>query len=538
MSSPTLAVEEFSAEERRILSPFFTSLDGPVFALTNLPETVKGALFARYSRSAKSLRRLFLSEFAGKVEPRSDLGGDQIGVERAERLYARVFAEYGDDSVAQLGGAHLACEGGSNILTKVLEWGRLMAYLEQSTRYVPYTDRPGGRWKYHIPSELNGSPLRDQYVRTLDHAFETYARWIEPMEAHFRRRVPKTPEDSDGVYRAAIRAKALDTLRGLLPAATQSNVGIFGTGQGYEALLLRMRAHPLSEVRDYADQMLTELRKVIPAFLTRVDQPERGGRWSEYLAGAREATARMAARILGAVSPEAASEVSLTEFDPDGEEKVVAAALYAQSELPDVQLRTIARQMSADDRMQVLDAYIGRRQNRRHKPGRAFERTSYCFDILTDYGAFRDLQRHRLLTLEWQNLSARHGYTEPDAIGQAGALDDWRIVMEQSADLYDALVRAGLKDVAPYSVAMAYRVRFYMNVNAREAMHLIELRTAPQGHPAYRRVCQEMHRLIAEQAGHQAIARAMSFADHSEVELERLKAERASERKRLERHEQ
>jgi thymidylate synthase ThyX len=358
------------------------------------------------------------------------------------------------------------------------------------------------------------------------------------MEAHFRRRVPQTPEDSDGVYRAAIRAKSLDTLRGLLPAATQSNVGIFGTGQGYEALLLRMRAHPLSEVREYADLMLTELRKVIPAFLTRVDQPDRGGRWSQYLADTREEIARTEHRLLGGATPESVPEVSLTEFDADGEEKVVAAALYAQSELPDAQLRAIAGRMSADDRRQVLDSYIGRRQNRRHKPGRAFERTSYCFDILTDYGAFRDLQRHRLLTIEWQNLSARNGYTEPDAIGQAGALDEWREVMDRSADLHDALVRAGLKDLAPYSVAMAYRVRFYLHVNAREAMHLIELRTAPQGHPAYRRVCQEMHRLIAEHAGHRAIAAAMSFADHSEVELERLKAERASEKKRLEREQE
>ena len=157
--------------------------------------------------------------------------------------------EYGDDSVAQLGGAHLACEGVSNVLTKVLEWGRLMAYLEQSTRYVPYTDRPNGRWKYHVPAELDGSPLRDTFVRTLDNAFETYARWIPELEAHFRAKYPKSAEDSDGVYRSVIRAKALDTLRGLLPAATTSNVGLFGTGQAFEALLLRMFAHPLCEVR-------------------------------------------------------------------------------------------------------------------------------------------------------------------------------------------------------------------------------------------------------------------------------------------------
>src|SRR6267142_6766408 len=232
----------------------------------NLPETVKGALFARYSRSAKSLRRLFLDEFLGEVDvaaARGDDGG--VGTERADKLYAKVLSEYGDDSVAQLGGAHVACEGVSNVLTKVLEWRRLMAYLEQSTRYVPYTDRPNGRWKYHVPAELGRSPLRETFVRTLDHAFDTYARWIPAMEAHFRAKHPKAPEDSDAVYRSVIRAKALDTLRGLLPAATRSNVGLFGTGQAFEALLLRMFAHPLDEVRAHAQLMLAELRHVIPA---------------------------------------------------------------------------------------------------------------------------------------------------------------------------------------------------------------------------------------------------------------------------------
>jgi hypothetical protein len=173
--------------------------------------------------------------------------------------------------------------------------------------------------------------------------------------------------------------------------------------------------------------------------------------------------------------------------------------------------------------------------NRRHKPGRAFERTTYRFDILTDYGAFRDLQRHRLLTLEWQPLSPQHGYAVATAVREAGAHDDWEQVMQESAQLYDALSHAGYRDVAPYAVSMAYRVRFYMEMSAREAMHVIELRTSPQGHPAYRRVCQHMHRLIADQAGHRAIADAMRFADHSPVELERLQAERASERRRQER---
>jgi thymidylate synthase ThyX len=528
--------DTFTAEEARTLLAFFTNADRPVFALINLPETVKGALFARYSRSAKSLRRLFLDEYLSDVsDGQAAAAPDQHPVRtpaRAEKLYAKVLNEYGDDSVAQLGAAHLACEGVSNVLTKVLEWGRLMSYLEQSTRYVPYTDRPGDRWKYHVPAELERSPLRPSFVRTLDTAFDAYARWIPTLEAHFRRAYPQSPDDSDGVYRAVIRAKALDTLRGLLPAATTSNVGLFGTGQAFEALLVRMLASPLLEVRAYADMMLAELRQVIPAFLTRVEQPDRGGRSIEYLSKTRDRFASLAQDVLAGLPAETSDEVILTDFDPDGELKVVAAALYAASNLSDRQLVDRVRQLSADDRAALLKAYVGERTNRRHKPGRAFERTSYRFDVLTDYGAFRDLQRHRLLTVEWQPLSTRHGYIEPAAIEEVGAHVEWRAIMEQSAALYDRLVEAGLGEIAPYAVPMAYRVRFYMEMNAREAMHVIELRTAPQGHPAYRRVCQLMHRAIAEVAGHHAIAEAMRFADHSAVELERLQSERAMERKR------
>jgi hypothetical protein len=225
-------------------------------------------------------------------------------------------------------------------------------------------------------------------------------------------------------------------------------------------------------------------------------------------------------------------EVTLTDFDPDGETKVVAAALYSASSLPDDQLLAIARRMTADERAALLRTYNGDRANRRHKPGRAFERTHYRFDVLADYGAFRDLQRHRLLTIEWQPLSPAHGCTEPAAIEEAGALDDWRRVTDRSADLYDRLAAAGHRDVAPYAVVMAYRIRFYIDMNAREAMHLIELRTSPQGHPSYRRVCQLMHHAIADVAGHRGIAAAMQFADHSQVELERLQSERALEQKR------
>ncbi len=533
MSDFSAVAERFTEDERRALAPYFTNLDREVFALRNLPEVVKGALFARYSRSAKSLRRLFLDEFldsapAGRVV-------EAVGVGRAERLYERVVGGYGDDSVMQVGGAHIACEGVSNVLTKVIERGRLAAYIEQSTRYVPYTDRPGGRWRYLIPKEIEGLPLSRRYVSALDDAFETYCRWLEPAQDHFRRQYPNTAGDSDSVYRAVIRAKALDTLRGLLPAATRSNVGIFASGQACQSLLLRLRAHPLAEARVSGDRMLGELRKVIPAFLVRVDREDRGVRWSRYLADTRREAGAAAERVLQGVAPAPAPEVALTDFDPDGEVKVVAAALYESSRLPERQLLETARAMSAGHRAAVLRAYVGDRANRRHRPGRAFERTGYCFDVLSDYGAFRDLQRHRLLTVEWQELAPDHGFVEPVAIADIGAAADWCRVMDRTRELHAAMASETSPTVAQYAVPMAYRIRYRMQMNAREAMHVIELRTTPQGHPAYRRVCQAMHRLIADEAGHRAIAEAMRFADHSAVELERLGGERASERRRAER---
>jgi thymidylate synthase ThyX len=293
-----------------------------------------------------------------------------------------------------------------------------------------------------------------------------------------------------------------------------------------------MRANPLVEARQYAGLILTELRKVVPAFLTRVDLPERGERWSAYLSETAQSTAEVASKFLDGVVPEDRPVVTLTDFDPEGEVKVAAAALFAASDLPDDQLLEVARKMTVDERAAVLEAYVGDRANRRHKPGRAFERTSYRFDVLCDYGAFRDLQRHRPLTLEWQPLSTAHGFTVAPEIEAAGAINDWTEAMTSGARLFDAMRKSGLGDAAQYAVPMAYRIRFVMQMNAREAMHLIELRSTPQGHPVYRRVAQRMHDLIDEVAGHHAIAHAMSFVDHSAVDLERLEAERRNEAKR------
>ncbi|MDG2027474.1 MAG: FAD-dependent thymidylate synthase [Acidimicrobiales bacterium] len=530
--------EEFTAEEADILRRYFTNLDQPVFALVNLPEVVKGALFARYSRSPLSLRRLFLQEFVGDL----DIEGDQtidatVGLRRAEELYDKVFFEYGDDSVAQLGGVHLACEQASNVLTKVLEWGRLMAYLEQSTRYIAYDQRLGGRYRYFRDPEILSSALGTRYIADMDRIFDAYSALVPQMQEFFKQTTPKDVSDSDFAYRTAIKARALDAIRGMLPASSLSNLGIYGTGQAYEALLLRMRSHPLPESRTYADMMLTELRKVVPSFLKRVDLPDRGERTSAYMADTRDSMEAVVDNLFGDETGGLVDDdvVDLVDFDPDGEIKVVAAMLYPHTSLSETTIEARVRAMSVEDRLDVIKSYVGHRENRRQRPGRAFERTDYRFDVLSDYGAFRDLQRHRMLTIDWQPLSPRHGFVMPDAVRAAGVEDEFRSAMERSAALHGALTE-DLPEQASYAVALAYRVRYSMQFNAREAMHMLELRTTPQGHEAYRRVCQRMHTAIGKQAGHRALAEAMNFVDHTgEPALGRLDAERRAEERRISR---
>ncbi len=539
------AIEEWTDAETEVLRRYFTNLDGPVFALVNLPEVVKGALFARYSRSAKSLRRLFLDEFVGDLDISGDHSVDAtVGLERAEQLYERVFFEYGDDSVAQLGGVHLACEQASNLLTKVLERGRLMAYMEKSTRYVAYDVRlPNGRYRYYRDPAILESPLGARYVGDMDRIFDGYSELLPVLQTWYAGRHPRQPGDSDFVWRQSVRAKAFDALRGMLPASASANLGIYASGQAYEALLLRMRAHPLPEARSYAELMLTELRKVIPSWVRRIDVPDRGGAWSEYLEKNQQVMQDVADAMFSSddvATADTASEggdpqVTLVDWDPDAEIKTVAAMLYPYTGAPEWQVQDRVARLSDDERLDIVRKYAGERSNRRHRPGRALERCGYRFDVVSDYGAFRDLQRHRMLTIEWQDLTPAHGYTLPSAVVAAGAVEPYHEAMVRSARLYDDLTEHFDSRRGAYAVALAYRVRYSMQFNAREAMHLLELRTSAQGHPEYRKVCQDMHRLIAERAGHRAIAALMHFTDHASYDddLERLGGERRAEARRV-----
>ena len=526
--------EEFTDAERAILRRYFTNLEGPVFALVNLPEVVKGALFARYSRSSKSLRRLFLDEFVHDL----DLSGDAtidatVGLERADELYQRIFYEYGDDSVAQLGGVHLACEQASNVLTKVLEWGRLMSYLEQSTRYLGYDKRfANGHYRFYRDHDLLESRFGARYVGEMDRMFDTYAEVLPQLNDFIAKKFPKTPDDTDFVYRQVIRAKALDASRGLLPASALSNLGIYASGQAYESLLMHMRAHALPEVRAYAELMLDELVKVIPSFLKRINVAERGVAWTQYMANTKRSTSA----LIDSLNPESGPDdhgerVRLVSFDPDGETRILEAIVFSGSTMSHADARRLVSGLDERQRRELMRTYVGERGNRRHRPGRAFERTDYRFELVTDYGAFRDLQRHRMLTIEWQPLTVDLGYDVPEIVREAGLGERFEDSLARSAELYHD-IREEFPEQAQYAVALAFRIRYVIQMNAREAMHLIELRSGPQGHPSYRRVAHEMARLIRDDAGHGLIADAMSYVDFSDVDLERLEAERAAERNR------
>ncbi len=516
-------VEDFTAEERAVLAPHFTNLDRPVFALVNLPETVKGALFARYSRYSGTVRRLYLEEFAPDA-PAGERPFDGTEGERAAGLYERVFLGYGDDSIAQVGGAHIACEWVSNVLTKILQRGRLAAYLEQSTRYIPY-DKPlpadaGGGYRYYRDEELG-----PEFGVAMDELFSIYSRSLGHVEEWAANRWPRGEGEPESAWQRSIRAKALDLLRGLLPAATLSHVGVYASGQAYEQLLLRLMASPLPEARECGGMILRELQQVMPSFVSRVERPDRGGEWVSYLTKRREVTESWVARLgldhRG--SGEDAPSVELVHVDGT-EEDLLAACLFESAAAPETEIRARVDVLEAAGRAELLAALAGERRNRRHRPGRGFEALRYRFEIVSDYGAFRDLQRHRMLTCQWQRLGPDLGAEIPDEVREAGVGDDFERALEASRAEHDRLSGAGLSHVAPYALCLAYRIRYVLDLNAREAMHLIELRSGREGHPAYRAIAQAMHERIA--AVHPAVAAAMTHVDVSdEPRLERILSE-------------
>ena len=516
-------IETFTEDERARLAPHFTNLDGPVFALVNLPETVKGALFARYSRYGGTLRRLFLDEFADDLEGGAERTFDGEEGKRAAQLYERIFLGYGDDSVAQLGGVHVACEWVSNVMTKVLQRPRLAAYLEQSTRYIAY-DAPmdgGGRYRYWRDPSLG-----PEYERAMDGLFSAYANALPRVEAWADSRFPRADGMPEAAHRRSIRAKALDLLRGLLPAASLSHMGMFATGQTYEQLVLHLLASPLPEARFYGDQILQQLKAVVPSFVTRVERPERGGEWIGYLEQRRDAAERWASRLgLDRARADAASGPAVRLLSVRGsEDELLAALLFESASSSEDEARAAVRVLPPDERATLLRDLVGERANRRHRPGRGFEALSYRFEVVSDYGAFRDLQRHRTLTVQWQPLTPWLGAGVPEELDDAGVADDYRRALEGSREEYERLVSIGRAEVAPYALCLGYRIRYVLDMNARAAMHLIELRSGREGHPSYRAVAHALHAEIARV--HPAVAATMTHVDgDTEPRLERILSE-------------
>ncbi len=547
--------EKFTESEKKSLAPFFTNLSEPVFGL-KLPQEVAGALFSRYSRSSKSLRRIFLGEFLGDPElALKDLLGGQgpaseqsSAVKKARAFYDRVLVGYGDDSVAQLGGAHIACEGISNVAVKILEDARIgIAPLEKSTRYVRFDQKDEkGDYLFFQEPEIMASQHRAAYLEVMNLLFETYSRQIEPMNEFVKNSLPieeiqlrhpqtggqlsyqEAQQDerlkrwAETAYRSTVRSHTCDVLRSYLPAATLTNAGFFGDGQAFEYLLTKLYSHELTEAKELAVAMHRELNELIPSFVKRAQS-------SEYIAQTYSAARALTAQVMAESPVRSAEPVTLIDYDAGGEEKIIAAILYPHSRHPIHQLRELVSRMPQDQRSTILDEYLKRRRHRRDKPGRALEQVYYTFDILGNLGAYRDLQRHRILTQDRQDFTTVHGFDTPVEIKEAGFRSDFDRCMEKASQLYEKIHR-DLPQEAQYVVPFAYKIRWTMKMNLREAVHIGELRTTPQGHPDYRFIAQEMWRKINDV--HPTLAQCAKFIDWKTYRLGRLQSEMRSEYKK------
>lgn len=471
------------------------------------------AAMARLSRRADDMRVTILDEFSQ-------------GADKDSELLKRVITAFGDDSVQQLVGIHIVVEGASNLLTKKLEWGRLAAYLEQSTRYIYFDQKDNdGNFKYVVPATLN-KKTASAYQAGMDEIFSSYSLLVRKLTEYVQKLSKTSVAEQDGAWRSATRAQACDAARAVLPVATRSTVGIFASGQALENLIMQLQADEFDEARQVGQQILEEARQVIPAFLERADKPERGGALIAYRATTKSKVAELGAKFLKSQPPAKQPELELTDYWPRNELDLVADMLYESSDLP---LETIRDEVAGWDykkKEQLFKTYIGERLNRRHRPGRALEKAHYSWDIVCDYGIFRDLQRHRMVDdLAWQKLSAGHGYEIPELVYDAGLSELAERCFNISAALQKRLVEDGFGNEAQYATLLGHKMRWKLTYNAREAFHLHELRTTPQGHPGYRKLVQQMHQKLSDI--HPLIGDAMRFVNQDEdPELTRLAAER------------
>ena len=509
---------------RQWLESAVTNTNGSIYLTQNKLESVtSAAAMARLSRRGDDLRVTILDEFAQGIDSDVNDRGD-------EALLRRVITAYGDDSVQQLVGQHIVVEGASNLLTKKLQWGRLAAYLEQSTRYIFYDQQDeNGNYKYYTPNNLS-KEVTSHFKAEMDAMFNDYSEIVKKVTQYVRTNSSEPEEKRDGAWRAATRAQACDAVRTLLPVATKSTVGIFASGQALESLIMHLQSDEMHEARQTGDEILAEARKVLPTFLERADKPDRGGAWIAYRAQTRKNIDELVKQnALQPLKGEDDSSVVLTDFWPKNELDILPHALYEHSSLSLDQLDQATANWSYTQKEGALRTYIGERLNRRHKPGRAFEMAHYSFDLICDYGIFRDLQRHRMVdSLEWQALTPHYGYETPQLISDAGLDDTFDDCFDRSIQLYQYLIERGHTQEAQYATLLGHKMRWKFMMNAREAYHFVELRTSPQGHPGYRKLAKQMYDAIAEV--HPVIASGMIFVNKDEdPELTRLAAERATQ---------
>jgi dTMP kinase len=477
------------------------------------PITIAAAM-ARLSRRSDDMRVTILDEFAGKMDKDS-------------QLLHRVITAYGDDSVQQLGGVHFVIENASNLLTKKLEWGRLAAYLEQSTRYIYFDQKDqDGKYRYHTPEHFDPA-LTKQYEAAMDGIFDIYSELVHKLTDYVRNTSSTPEKERDGAWRSATKAQACDAVREILPVSTKSTVGIYASGQAFESLIMHLQSDELPEARNTGNKLLEQGRKVMPVFLERADKPERGGAMIAYRANTAKGVKNLAKEYLpDNYSTTTTQAVNLVDYWPKNELLLVADMLYEHSNLSQDQILSAVSSWSYDQKTEVFKTYMGERLNRRHRPGRALEKAHYSWDLVCDYGIFRDLQRHRMVDdMNWQLLTPRYGYDIPSLIEDAGLTDQYEEAFAISLKLYSLLQQAGYPLEAQYATLMGHKMRWKVTYNAREAFHLHELRTTPQGHPGYRKLVLEMHERLAEV--HPLLADAMIFVNRDEdPELTRLAAER------------
>lgn len=489
-----------------------TSTTGDVYAFTRkLSPTMVAAAMARLSRRGDDMRITLLDEFAE--------AGD-----KDQKLLHRVITAYGDDSVQQLVGLHVVVENASNLLTKKLEWGRLAAYLEQSTRYIFFDQKNAdGTYKYHVPKSLD-AVTRKTYVQSMDTLFDKYSLMVRQLTSYVRANSSVPKEEQDIAWQGATRAQACDAIRPVLPVATTATVGIYASGQALESLIMHLLSDPLPEAIATGQAMLEQARQVIPTFLERADKPDRGGALVAYRAQTASAMANIAKSVSGYGQYD--EVVRLTDVWPRNELDLVPDMLYEHSHLSLDELRDQTNSWIYEQRQKVFQTYMGERLNRRHRPGRALEKAHYSWDLVCDYGIFRDLQRHRMVDdMEWQQLTPRYGYEVPALVEEAGLTEIFQECFDLSLQLHSALQAAGYALEAQYATLLGHRMRWKVTYNAREAFHFHELRTSPQGHPGYRKLVLQMHEKLAEI--HPMMAEAMKFVNQGEdEELTRLAAER------------